>query len=110
MPAFITTKSVLEPETTDKTQLFELISWRQIDVIKELLEKTSCDLNEKDSHGNLATIVAAQRNDLPMIKFLVSKGASLKLENSRGRTVKWWAEKYKNNEMLNFIKKQKDTA
>lgn len=93
----------------DNVLLIEIVALGQIQAVKELIQKLGLelDLNEKDSCGNVAIIIAAERNDFQMLKLLLENGANLNVKDGRGRTVKGWILHNKNIEMLEFIEKFK---
>ena len=49
-----------------------------------LVEEIGADVNAKDHEGNTALHNAASRGDIEMILYLVSKGADVKADQSRG--------------------------
>lgn len=88
----------------ENSELLGTVSMGQIRALNELLsESPNIDVNGKNVDGNFAAMIAAQHNDLPMLKLLVSHGARLDLKDGFGRTVMGWAKKHKNNEMVEFI-------
>ena len=54
--------------------------------VKYLVEELHIDPNIRDHEGNTALHDAAARGDVPMIEFLVSKGADVKAVNRAGET------------------------
>ena len=54
--------------------------------VKYLIEELHVDPNIRDHEGNTALHDAAARGDVPMIEFLVSKGADVKAVNRAGET------------------------
>jgi ankyrin repeat protein len=54
--------------------------------VKYLIEDVGADPNLRDSDGNTALHAAASRGDNEMIKYLVSKGADVRLVNRGGQT------------------------
>jgi ankyrin repeat protein len=88
-----------------KVPLVDLVYMGQMNAVKDLIEKlgSRLDINEKDKSGNFAAMMAAERNDLPMLKLLADNGADLSLTDGRGRSVKGWAMKHNNSEMLELI-------
>ncbi|MGE0363848.1 MAG: ankyrin repeat domain-containing protein [Vicinamibacterales bacterium] len=54
--------------------------------VKYLIEEVGADPNLRDSDGNTALHAAASRGDNEMIKYLVSKGADVRLVNRGGQT------------------------
>jgi ankyrin repeat protein len=58
----------------------------QLAAVKYLVEELHADVNSKDHEGNTALHHAASRGDVPMIEYLVSKGADVKVVNREGKT------------------------
>ena len=54
--------------------------------VKYLVEVLGADVNGRDHEGNTALHHAAARGDVPMIEYLVSKGADVKALNRAGET------------------------
>lgn len=54
--------------------------------VKYLVEEMHADVNARDHDGNTAVHHAASRGDTEMIRYLVSKGADVKLVNREGQT------------------------
>lgn len=54
--------------------------------VKYLIEELHADPNARDHEGNTALHNAAARGDVEMIKYLVSKGADVKVVNREGKT------------------------
>jgi ankyrin repeat protein len=54
--------------------------------VKYLVEELGADVNGRDHEGNTALHHAAARGDVPMIEYLVSKGADVKALNRAGET------------------------
>jgi ankyrin repeat protein len=54
--------------------------------VKYLIEDLHVDVNARDHEGNTALHNAAARGDVEMIKYLVSKGADVKVVNREGKT------------------------
>jgi ankyrin repeat protein len=54
--------------------------------VKYLIEELGADVNARDHEGNTALHHAASRGDVPMILYLVSKGADVKAVNREGQT------------------------
>jgi ankyrin repeat protein len=54
--------------------------------VKYLVEELGADVNGRDHEGNTALHQAAARGDVPMIEYLVSKGADVKALNRAGET------------------------
>jgi len=51
-----------------------------------MVEEQHADVNARDHEGNTALHNAASRGDVEMIKYLVSKGADVKVTNRFGQT------------------------
>jgi ankyrin repeat protein len=54
--------------------------------VKYLVEELHADVNARDNEGNTALHNAAARGDVEMIKYLISKGADVKMVNREGKT------------------------
>jgi ankyrin repeat protein len=54
--------------------------------VEYLVEELGADVNGRDHEGNTALHHAAARGDVPMIEYLVSKGADVKALNRAGET------------------------
>ena len=54
--------------------------------VKYLVDELKADVNGRDHEGNTALHHAAARGDVPMIEFLVAKGADVKALNRAGET------------------------
>jgi uncharacterized protein len=54
--------------------------------VRYLVEELGADVNAKDHEGNTALHNAAARGDVAMIKYLVSKGADVRVVNREGKT------------------------
>ena len=54
--------------------------------VKYLIEELDADVNASDNEGNTALHNAAARGDVPMIEYLVSKGANVQAVNREGKT------------------------
>jgi len=54
--------------------------------VKYLVEELGADINASDNEGNTALHNAAARGDVPMIEYLVSKGANVQAVNREGKT------------------------
>lgn len=92
-------KELIMKQSTKK--LLTLVSLGQIDAVKEFV--TPENVNLSDGFGNCAVLIAAQNNNLNMLKLLTAAGAKLDVSDSDGRTPLGWATHNKNNDMINFI-------
>ena len=54
--------------------------------VKYLVEELGADVNARDHEGNTAVHHAASRGDTEMIRYLVGKGADVKIVNREGQT------------------------
>lgn len=92
-------------ESPEIIPLTSLVSLGQLAAVRELKQKLNDRLtvNNQDASGNLPATIAAERNDLPMLKLLVEYGADLELLDGRGRNALGWARKNQDNEMITFI-------
>lgn len=85
-------------------KLIDLVSLGQIDAVKKAITMDpSIDINEQDIDGDSALLVAAMRNDLPIMKELITYGARVAVENNYGKTPLSYAEENENAEMIQLI-------
>lgn len=63
-----------------------------------------CDIHEKDGFGVPAIIIAARMNYMEIIKLLVGAGVEINTRSPQGETVKLWAERHNNHQMLEFVR------
>ena len=89
--------------------LIEITSLGLLGDVKRML-MNGYDANEADEYGTTAALVAAEQNDLSMLKLLVEHDASLSVKDGRGRTIIGWAEKHKNQAMIDFINSQQQNS
>lgn len=64
------------------------------------------DVNEANSDGDCAVLVAARRNDLELFKILIEAHANLDVKDAAGCSVLDWAKQYNNTEMIELIESQ----
>lgn len=86
-------------ETTELIAFLRLGFYRSFE--KALAKKP--DVNEKDSEGNTAVIVAAMMNHLPALEALIEHGAEIDVANADGMTPLSYALFYHNTEMVELI-------
>ncbi len=89
-------------DLNDPLIVLELVRTGQCEIVKKLL-KENTNPNIQNSQKTSPALIAAQKNDLEMLKLLVKYGAKLDLQDCWGRTVSEWAEKHQNREMIEFI-------
>lgn len=97
-------------------QLIEIVSLGQDEALVKFLSDLKFKdeklpkkiLNSFDGLGNIAVVIAAQRNDLQTLRWLYTFGADLSLADSSGCTALMWAKKYMNEEMIDLIKTSLD--
>jgi len=93
---------MIKKEFLDK--LITLTFLGQKTAVKQFIENIKfVDINMADDFGNCAVLVAAERNELDMLKLLVTLGANLDVLDKDGYTPLKWAQDYKNQEMIDFI-------
>ena len=86
----------------DATPLGMAISKGEVDIVKKFVEY-GADVNEK-SNGMTPLMLAARYNNVKIIEFLLSKGASLKTKNENGFTALKFAEMSNAKEAVAFLK------
>lgn len=86
----------------DATPLGMAISKGEVDIVKKFVEY-GADVNEK-SNGMTPLMLAARYNNVEILEFLLSKGASLKTKNENGFTALKFAEMSNAKEAAAFLK------
>jgi ankyrin repeat protein len=90
----------------DISILLDMIALGQIETVETVLnESPGYDVNQKNKLGTFPALLAANQNNLRLLKLLVTHGARLDQKDASGRTVMGWAKKYDNQEMIDFIEK-----
>ncbi len=96
-------------EISDNSQLFDLLRNNSVSVAKEVIEQGNSKeqiqeiVNKTDDLGSTLAIIAAEANDLEMLRWLATRGAKLDVSDNSGRTPVGWAMKHGNEEMKKFI-------
>ncbi|MGE3318300.1 MAG: ankyrin repeat domain-containing protein [Candidatus Berkiella sp.] len=80
----------------------DLVSLGQLEDVKKLIQ-SGHSVNEPDDSGNYPVIIAAEQNDLAMLKILVEAGAKVQRLNESGQNALSWAQTHQNQEMIDFI-------
>jgi uncharacterized protein len=88
----------------DITILLDMIALGQVETVEEVLNASpGYDVNQKNKLGTFPAILAASKNNFRLLKLLVNHGAVLDQKDGLGRTVMGFAQKYNNQEMIEFI-------
>lgn len=98
-----TVKSLLkhgaDPRVQDhslNTALMLAMSLGDFSTVQLLVESAKVDVNVQNGEGLTALMVAAVRNKPAFINYLIERGASVDLEDTKGRTAFMWALYYNN--------------
>lgn len=89
-------------EKNESINLHFLVSTGQLDEVKAYCNKRF-DVEILDEFGNSATIKAAEVNNVEILKVLIDAGATVDIQNDIGYSPLSWAERHKNQEMVNLI-------
>ncbi len=81
-----------------------------LEYTKMLITQYKANVNAQDAHGASPALYAAKRNDLNILKYLVEKGADLRLSDLLNKTPLSWAQYNKNDEMITFIEDQSKSS
>lgn len=71
--------------------------------VELIIKNYQGDVNAQDANGTTPALLAAKRNDLPMLKLLVENGADVRTGDQLDQTPMLWALHNKNDEMIEFI-------
>ncbi len=88
----------------DHIWLIDYAEIGQVGAMRQLLSERQIDVNKSNEYGINAALVAAERNDLEMLKLLVEHGARLDVKDGMGRTPIGWAERNENAEMIEYCR------
>jgi len=83
--------------------LYFYIRTKNIEEIKELIEKTDVDINSKTMEGNTPLITSVNKDFLEGVKELIKAGAILDLTNNLNRTALWYTSYYSNIQIMNEL-------
>ncbi|MDF2966144.1 MAG: hypothetical protein K0Q51_1532 [Rickettsiaceae bacterium] len=86
---------IVETELSRKDKFYN--TWLKI---IERLTELECDLNTYDSHGKALIHYAAENNNLPLLKLLISKGVNIDSKDKNGYTALDWSLKYGINQKI----------
>lgn len=88
----------------DNSPLCRAISKGDIEVVKKFVEY-GADVNQS-YNGMTPLMVAARYNNVEMVKYLLSKGATITAKNEQGMTALKYAEASKANEAASYLREQ----
>lgn len=92
-------------ETNTKTNMnliLKAVEIGQIGAVRALIIEGG-DVNEFSQEGNCPLLEAASRNDSKIVALLLQHGANPGVEDLKGHTPLYWAQRYKNSEMEEMI-------
>ena len=93
------------------TYLMLLVTMGQKEAVKDAVKEKKCDVNEFDDAGARPVHVAADINNLDILKILVDDGgAELDVADAFKQTPLSLAEDNKNQDMINYIKDSIESA
>ena len=72
--------------------------------ILRLLVANGADINEMNSNGETALMVACQREHFNLVKEIISLGCDIELEDNRGYTAMFIANKTRNAKIINLLR------
>lgn len=90
---------------TECQKLTGLVGLRQLNAIKEILNRSSCDLNEPNKNGDTLAMIAAKQNDFEMLRFLLEKGANINIRDGNGREIRDYGIFFNNKEITDLLYK-----
>ncbi|MDQ7821436.1 MAG: ankyrin repeat domain-containing protein [Candidatus Eremiobacteraeota bacterium] len=74
--------------------------------VKAIIEKNPDLVNSPDAEGLTPLHMAAEKGNLPMVEFLVGKGAEIGAKDKKGQTALYLAGKQNHLEVAEFLRKQ----
>ncbi|KTD04973.1 ankyrin repeat domain-containing protein [Fluoribacter gormanii] len=83
--------------------LCEAVLDGDLEQVQIILNEYDGNVNAQNKYGMTPALLAAKRNDLEILEYLVGKGADLKLSDGLNQTPMDWAEHNKNEKMIDFI-------
>ena len=83
-------------------QMIYMASFGDIQGIKKLIS-LGYDVNIQNEDKQYPALMAAERNDLEMLKVLIDAGSKVDLEDIYGTTPMFFAKKFKNEKMIRLI-------
>ncbi|KAM7312910.1 hypothetical protein ISCGN_009814 [Ixodes scapularis] len=83
--------------------LFCAIEEGNLTGLEELFSMSSINPNQSNKHGETAVHVASGLAQLPILKFLHSKGANLKLADSHGDSAMYWAARQGHTDVIQYL-------
>ncbi len=89
-------------ESKKKLAIIECAELGQINSVISLIQDGK-DVNEANSDGDCAVLVAARRNDLELFRILIEADANLDVKDAAGCSVLDWARLNNNTEMIKLI-------
>lgn len=81
----------------------ELVEVGNTTAVKRLMDTRKPDVNYADEDGKCPILIAASRNDLDMLRLLISFGAEVGVKDIYGRSVQHYARKHHNEAMESIV-------
>lgn len=77
----------------------------KLDVVRFLVENSEAksQINQTDNEGNTALLLAAKKNQLSTMKYLISKGANFEVSNFEGRNAVWFGCCFGHFDMIQYL-------
>ncbi|WP_454781982.1 ankyrin repeat domain-containing protein [Legionella sp. WA2022007384] len=89
--------------------LCEAVLDGDLEQVQLIVKEYGGNVNAQDKYGASPALIAAKRNDLEILEFLVGSGADLKVSDDLNQTPMDWAEHNRNEKMIDFINEHTQT-
>jgi ankyrin repeat protein len=90
--------------------LCEAVLDGNINQVELIVKNYGGNVNAQNQYGASTALLAAKRNDLNILKFLVLEGADLTISDDFHQTPMDWAQHNKNDDMIAFIEQTLNNA
>lgn len=102
-PSNFVVVSTMQDENFVVAALFCAIEEGNLTGLEELFSMSTINPNQSNKHGETAVHVASGLAQLPILKFLHSKGANLKLADSHGDGAMYWAARQGHTDVIQYL-------
>ena len=76
---------------------------RQLSIVQYLIEKQHVDIDTKGLYGWTPLHYACRKGSIPIVQYLISKGANIESKDYQGHTPLYIASFYHNKEIVDLL-------